>query len=253
MVSDSWNGRTMACSPEASYFLPEPSDPVTPLRLTDTVTLGGSPNSVFGDTWAVTRASPENETLSVAPFTEPRMGTIRTGSPAAAPRASRLTQSVVPIARAAMRTTGVDDFFEDIVRSLGSCDCLERRGLGLVRSAEAHALGRRNRRRQRVEERLPIVADLPAHEHGVVLVHRVVAVLHEHSAEVAELHGDGDAARGAEAVHVLAAALPRRHVAQAAIAGEDLAFLEVDVDRVIPATAAGLQGPDLAGPVLRSS
>src|SRR5882757_4939402 len=173
MVSDSWKGRTMACSPEASYFLPEPSDPVTPLRLTDTVTLGGSPNSVSLATWAVTRASPENETLSVAPFTEPRMGTTRTGSPAAAPRASRPTWSVIPIARAAMRTTGVDDFFEDIVRSSRSCD-LERRGLGLVRRAEADALGSRNRSRQRVEERLTGGVDLPPHEHRVVLVHGVV-------------------------------------------------------------------------------
>src|SRR5256885_5459435 len=141
MVSDSWKGRTTTCSPEASYFLPEPSDPVTPFKLTDTVTLGGSPNSVCVTTWVVTRALPWNETLSEAPFTEPRTGTTRTGSPAAAPRASRPTQSVVPIASAAMRTTGVDGLFEYIVRSSVSCDCLERRGLGLVRSAEAHALG----------------------------------------------------------------------------------------------------------------
>src|SRR3954470_57187 len=154
MVSDSWKGRTICCSPEASYFFPEPSVPVTPFRLTDTVTLGGSPNSVCVTTWAVTRASPENEMLSVAPFTEPRTGTTRTGSPAAAPRASREPQSVVPIASTAMRTTGVDDFFETIVRSSGSCDRLERRRLGLVRILEPDALGSRNRGRQRVEERL---------------------------------------------------------------------------------------------------
>src|SRR3954470_1759705 len=130
---------------------------------------------------------------------------------------------------------------------------LQRGRLDVVRSAERHALRARNRGRQRAEERLARVIDLPPDEHRVVLVHRVVAVLHEHSAEVAELHGEGHAARRTEPVDVLAALLPRRHVRGAAVAGEDLAFLEVDVDGVIPSAAAVLDRPDLASPVPGSS
>src|SRR5262249_42971645 len=54
---------------------------------------------------------------------------------------------------------------------------------------------------------------------------------------------------GTKPINVLAAPLPRRHLAGTSIAGEDLPFLEVDVDRVIPAPAVVLQGPDLAGAI----
>ena len=73
-----------------------------------------------------------------------------------------------------------------------------------------------------------------------------MAVLHEHAAEVPELHRDGHAPPGAQTIDVFAAPLPWRHVAGLPVAGKDLAFLEVDVDGVIPATAAVLQRPDLA-------
>ena len=79
----------------------------------------------------------------------------------------------------------------------------------------------------------------------------IVAVLHEHPAKVPELHGDGDASARAEAVDVLATLFPRWDVAGLAVAGENLALLEVDVDRVIPAAAAVFQRPDLAGAVAR--
>ena len=95
------------------------------------------------------------------------------------------------------------------------------------------------------------LVDLPAQEHGIVFVHSVVAMLHEHAAEVAELHSEGDTAPWPQPIDVLAALLPCRYVAGAAVAGEDLALLKVDVDRVIPAAAAIFQGPDFAGPVVR--
>src|SRR5439155_1761402 len=57
--------------------------------------------------------------------------------------------------------------------------------------------------------------------------------------------GDGDASARAEAIDVLAPPLRRRHVAFASV--EDLALLEVDVDRMIPAAAVVHQVPDLAG------
>ncbi|MCY1450482.1 hypothetical protein D9M71_672910 [compost metagenome] len=74
-----------------------------------------------------------------------------------------------------------------------------------------------------------------------------MAVLHEHPAEVAELQGDGDAATRVQPVDVLASTFPGRDVGELAVAGEDLPLLEVDVDGVVPAAAAVLQGPDLAG------
>src|SRR3989449_9157322 len=110
---------------------------------------------------------------------------------------------------------------------------------------EPHALRRRDRRRQRPQERGSAVVDLPAQQHGVVLVQGVVAVLHEHPAEVPELHGDLDAPARAEAIDVLAPPLRRRHVTFTSV--EDLALLEVDVDRMIPAAAVVHQVPDLAG------
>src|SRR2546422_3803154 len=114
-------------------------------------------------------------------------------------------------------------------------------------SLEPHTLRRRNRRWQRPQERGSAVVDFPAQQHGIVLMQGVVAVLHEHPAEVPELHGDLDASVRAEAIDVLAPLLPRRHVARAAVALEDLPLLEVDMDRMIPAAAVVHQVPDLAG------
>src|SRR5712692_6476203 len=116
----------------------------------------------------------------------------------------------------------------------------------VIRVSERHALRCRDRRRQRPQERRSPVVDLPAQQHGVVLMRGVVTVLHEHPAKVPELHGDGDASVRAQAIDVLAPLLPRRHIARASVAGEDLSLLEVDVDRVIPAAAVVPQGPDLA-------
>src|SRR3954469_11017593 len=79
----------------------------------------------------------------------------------------------------------------------------------------------------------------------------VVAVLHVHARELTELHGQRNFAAGLEPVHVLPAPLCQRHIAQTAIASENLAFFEVDVDGVIPAAAAVLKMPYLAGARLR--
>src|SRR6266542_4044234 len=68
---------------------------------------------------------------------------------------------------------------------------LERSRQDVVWRLELDALRRRDGRRKGSQERRPAVVDLPPHQHGVVLVHRVVAVLHEHPAPIAELHGDG--------------------------------------------------------------
>src|SRR5690242_12648280 len=54
-------------------------------------------------------------------------------------------------------------------------------------------------------------------------------------------------------IHILATLFPRRHVGSLAVAGQDLAFFKVDVDRVIPATATVLNGPDFARAVARRS
>src|SRR5579864_144064 len=79
----------------------------------------------------------------------------------------------------------------------------------------------------------------------------VMAVLHEHAAPIAELHGDGDAAAWTQTIHVFAALLPRRHVRSAAVAGQDLAFFKVDVNGMVPSAATVLQCPHFARAVLR--
>src|SRR6266496_6167986 len=116
---------------------------------------------------------------------------------------------------------------------------------------EGHAGRLRDRGRERPQERGPSVIDLPAQQHGVVLVHGVVAVLHEHPAPVAELHRQRDTPGWAETIDVLAALFPRRHVRGTSIASQDLALFEVDVDGVIPATATVDQSPDLARTIAR--
>src|SRR5207237_9430564 len=103
-----------------------------------------------------------------------------------------------------------------------------------------------NRRRQRTQERRAAVVDFPAQEHRVVLVHRVMAMLHEHAAPVAELHGNGDGAGRTQAIHVLAPSLPGREGRGASVAREHVTFLEVNVDRMVPAAAA-LERPDFPG------
>src|SRR5262249_16837373 len=54
-----------------------------------------------------------------------------------------------------------------------------------IRILEGDAVRRRQRRAQRTQERLAAAGEIPAHQHRVVLVRRVVAVLHEHAAPVA--------------------------------------------------------------------
>ena len=94
----------------------------------------------------------------------------------------------------------------------------------------------------------PPVIDLPPQEHGVVLVHGVVAVLHEHAAPVPELHGDGDRPARAEAVDVLAALLSGRDIAGLPVPGEDLALLEVVAEQDgLPVPALDQLGRD--GPI----
>src|ERR1700686_293028 len=74
-----------------------------------------------------------------------------------------------------------------------------------------------------------------------------MAVLHEHAAPITELHGERDASAGTQTVYVFAALLPSRNAGSAAVAGQDLAFFEVDVDWVVPTAATIFQGPDFAG------
>ena len=78
-------------------------------------------------------------------------------------------------------------------------------------------------------------------------MHRVVTVLHEHAAPVAELHFDGDTAAWTQAIDVFSTFLPRRHIGRTTVPGDDLSLLEVDMNRVIPAPAAVFQGPDFTG------
>ena len=79
----------------------------------------------------------------------------------------------------------------------------------------------------------------------------VVAVLHEHPAPVAELHGQRHGPARVQPVDVLPAALCQRHVGQAAVSSQDLAFLEMDVNRVVPPAAIVDQVPDFSRPESR--
>ncbi len=98
--------------------------------------------------------------------------------------------------------------------------------------------------------------DVPTHEHGRVLVGRVVTVLHVGAVELTETHGkfDGLAGEfvGADAEDILATeAFP--HGRRLAIAAQDLALLEVDVNRVAPAAGVVLERPDLHLPDIGGS
>src|SRR6185312_6483360 len=92
----------------------------------------------------------------------------------------------------------------------------------------------------------------PTNQHGVVFMHGVVAVLHEHPAPIAELHGQSHASTRTQTIDVFAALFPCRDIAGAAIAGQDLAFFKVDVDWVIPSAATVPECPDFASAIFRS-
>src|SRR5882724_13158119 len=81
-------------------------------------------------------------------------------------------------------------------------------------------------------------------------MHGVMAVLHEHAAPIAELHGNGDAPTGTQPVNVLAAFLSgqQRDIISAIVLSiKDYAFLEVDMDGVVPTAARIHQRPGFAG------
>src|SRR5438067_8952377 len=199
----------------------------------ETATRNKGPGVLSGAGLTVICADPVKDTLSGSPVTVPEMGTFMLLGVCAS-RAGAEAKESDRIAGTSHR--GVFMF------ALLS----ERGGEDLGGRLEDDALRPRDRRRQRAQERRPAVVDLPAHEHGVVLVRGVVAVLHEHPAPVAELQAHGDASARVQAIDVLAPLLPCRNVGGASVAGEDDAFLEVDVDGVVPAAAAVLDRPDLA-------
>src|SRR5881397_157762 len=120
----------------------------------------------------------------------------------------------------------------------------ERGWKDLGRILERDTLRPRNRRGQRTQERRTVVVDLPSQQHRVVLVHGVMAVLHEHAAEVAELHRDRHGAAGMQAIHVLPPLLSGWNVGCASVPRQNLPLLEMDVNGMIPAAAAVLQRPD---------
>src|SRR4051794_1991294 len=83
----------------------------------------------------------------------------------------------------------------------------------------------------------------PANHHGVILVHRVVAVHRVAAGPIAEAHEDLHFLVGIQPDHVLAAALPcwgRRSVT-----AENAVLFEVNVHRVAPRTGVVLDRPDL--------
>ena len=99
---------------------------------------------------------------------------------------------------------------------------------------------------------LPGMLDVPAQQHGVVFVLGVVAVLHVGAGELPEAQGDLDrhAAVGlrADPVDVLARpALPLGRLL--AVAAQDDALLEVDMDRMAPGAAVD-QAPHLEAVVV---
>src|SRR2546425_4094128 len=104
---------------------------------------------------------------------------------------------------------------------------------------------------QRCQERTPSVVDLPPQQHRVVFVRGVMAMLHEHAAPVAELHGEGHGAAGMQPVDVFASPLPRRHIRGATVARQDLAFLEMNVNGVVPSAAVINEVPHFAAAELR--
>src|SRR5262249_17303925 len=88
----------------------------------------------------------------------------------------------------------------------------ERGGQDVVRRLERYTLRLGDGRRQRPQEGRAPVVNLPPEQHGIILVHGVMAVLHEHPAEVTELQRDSPLAARVEPPDVLAALLPGRDV-----------------------------------------
>src|SRR5512140_523534 len=245
--------------------------PVTPRPSICTVTAGGSAvvpavgveaaGSVT--TVAVITTGPENFTVSGSPvFTDeavPETWTVKVDTVVWAKAADGASNSAASTPHSREDRIPRHVFILRSISSLNdfnSADALIMIGLvrRLVRGRqdvfggnEGHTLRRGDGRRQRLEEGRAVGVDFPPQQHRVVLVHRVVAVLHVHSAEVAELHPQGHAAARPQPVDVLAPPLPGGNVGRAAVAGDDLALLEVDVDGVVPAAAAVLQHPRLGG------
>src|SRR6476620_11769620 len=126
---------------------------------------------------------------------------------------------------------------EDLVRSRQD----------LIRVFECHTRRVWTGRWQRTEERRASIIQLPAQEHGIVLMHGVMAVLHGHAAPIAELHGKRNAAVWPQTVNILTTQLRIRDRDRGAEYSprEDLTFLKVDVDRVVPSAAAVHQMPYL--------
>ena len=94
------------------------------------------------------------------------------------------------------------------------------------------------------------IFDVPAQQHGVILVLGVVAMLHIGAREVTytdrNIDTGGGIDLGPEAIHVLATeSLPGWWCH--AVAGDDLAFLEVDVGGMRPTAGVVGQMPDFHG------
>src|SRR4051812_32895140 len=127
-------------------------------------------------TWNV--ACPENDTLSGLPLTVPLIGTRALLQVRTALAGGAACNASPPAAGTESRVLVRNARREFMVRSL-----FRKHFSGVT---ENHALWPRDRRRQRSKERRSSVVDLPTQQHGVVLVRRVMAVLHEHPAPVPE-------------------------------------------------------------------
>src|SRR5882672_8652495 len=245
------SGRVILANPELRYFAPDvcPTQE-SPRTSTVTTTPGGR---VGSDTAAVAIFTGPEQEMASGPFeiggasvpTVPEIVVVRMEVAVCAkagPAASKRQPSSVDRTTWSLAEVGLVMAWLRV--SFSECG-----GKDVVRRNEGDALRGRDRRRERPQEGRPVVVDLPPHQHRVVLVHGVVAVLHEHPAEVAELHGDRDAPSRAKPIDILASPLRGRDGVRISVAVEDLALLEVDVDRVVPSAAAVLQDPRLAGAV----
>src|SRR5260221_13989950 len=96
---------------------------------------------------------------------------------------------------------------------------LERGGGYVIRCNKGHTLRRCDRCWKWPQERRASIINFPTDQHGIVLVHCVVAVLHEHSTPVTELHGGGYASTRTQTIDALAALLPGREVTAATVTG----------------------------------
>src|SRR3954464_10593416 len=160
-----------------------------PLRSMDSTTASGVKKSGSETRLALIGTEPENDTVSGDPMTEPETLPVAALDSVAttAEAGGGPPPHTSPPAITAEAETAADIHNDRLVLICRSSQC-GRQDVG--GRTEGHALGRRYRRRQRPQERRAVVVDLPAQEHGIVLVHRVVTVLHEHPAPVPELHRD---------------------------------------------------------------